>query len=211
MALCIISAFVLYTMISRVPEFSARGSGRGATQHRTAAGKTFVLSANYPTGAAWLSFRLHYYYAAISFLSDAIRQYPRDARPYDRRGLAYWEIGQRSLAASDFERALKIDPKDTIALRDLAWLIGSSPEVSTRDARRAVKLALKACKLTGWRDADLIDTLAAAYATSGDFSKAITTQRQAFALLRNPDSMSERLDLYIEHKPYRATVIPASW
>jgi Flp pilus assembly protein TadD len=169
------------------------------------------MRANYPTAAAWVSFRLHYYYAATSYLSDVIRQHPRDPRAYDRRALAYWEIGQRSLADNDFQQALRIDPMDTTALRDLAWLIGSSSEVSTRDARRAIKLALKACKLTAWRDADLIQTLAAAYAASGDFAKAVRTQRQVLALVGEPDAVSARLDLYIEHKPYRANVIPASW
>jgi Flp pilus assembly protein TadD len=188
-----------------------RSPHRAALLDHTSPRKTLAMRTNYPTAAAWLSFRLHYYYAAISFLSDAIRQHPRDTRAYDRRALAFWEIGQRSLANNDFRQALKIDPKDTTALRNLAWLISTSPDVSPRDAKRAIKLAQRACELTGWRNADLLQTLAAAYSASGDFGKAIRTQRQVLALLGDPETVSARLDLYIEHKPYRAMVIPASW
>ena len=210
LALCIIFASLLYAAIGLFPGVAGSPHRPFLLDH-TFSRKTFTMRANYPTAAAWVSFRLHYYYAAVSYLSDVIRQHPRDPRAYDRRALAYWEIGQRSLADSDFRQALMIDPMDTTALRDLAWLIGSASEVSTRDARRAIKLALKACKLTGWRDADLIQTLAAAYAASGDFAKAVRTQRQVLALVGEPDTVSARLDLYIEHKPYRANVIPASW
>src|SRR5437870_2876551 len=84
LALCIIFAFVLYTMICLVPDLSARWRQGVVGQQRTVARKTFVQRANYPTAAAWLSFRLHYYYAAISYLSDAIRQHPWDTRAYDR-------------------------------------------------------------------------------------------------------------------------------
>jgi tetratricopeptide (TPR) repeat protein len=194
-----------------VPELAKRSPQRVTLLDRTVPHKTLAIHANYPTAAAWLSFRLHYYYAAISFLSDAIQEHPRDTRAYERRALVYWEIGQRSLASNDFQQALRINPKETRALRNLAWLISTSPNLSPRDAKRAIKLAQRACQLTSWRDADLIATLAAAYAASGDFREAVATQRRVLAILGDPEVVSGRLDLYIAHKTYPATVIPASW
>ena len=210
LALCVIFAFVFYTLIGFVPELAKRSPQHVALLDRTVPHKTLAIHANYPTAAAWLAFRLHYYYAAISFLSDAIQEHPRDTRAYERRALAYWAIGQRSFAANDFQRALGINPKETTALRNLAWLISTSPNLSPGDAKRAIEFAQRACQLTSWRDADLIATLAAAYAASGDFRKAVATQRRVLAILGDREVVSGRLD-YIEHKTYPATVIPASW
>jgi hypothetical protein len=68
-------------------------------------------------------------------------------------------------------------------------------------------LATKSCELTGWKNGDALDTLAAAYAETGDFPHAIVFENKSIAL-RKPgddgmkDSLS-RLDLYQHHKPYR--------
>jgi len=45
-----------------------------------------------------------------------------------------------------------------------------------------VTLATKACKLTGFKNAISLDTLAAAYAERGNFKKAIEYQNKAVEL-----------------------------
>jgi hypothetical protein len=70
-------------------------------------------------------------------------------------------------------------------------------------------LAELACELTGWREPVLLGTLAAAYAESDDFPKAVRLAQQAIdmALAAGLDqvaAMNKKLiELYQEGKPYR--------
>ncbi|HEV3341491.1 MAG TPA: tetratricopeptide repeat protein [Pirellulales bacterium] len=73
----------------------------------------------------------------------------------------------------------------------------------------AVQLATEACEKTGWKRADFIDTLAAAYAETGDFEEAIKWQTKALELATNSQfkaAAEERLALYRDNKPCREEV-----
>jgi hypothetical protein len=61
-------------------------------------------------------------------------------------------------------------------------------------------------KLTEWKEANFIGTLAAAYAEVGDFDAAVRYQKQAMAMDSDyPEKqlMEKALKLYQEWKPYR--------
>ena len=68
-------------------------------------------------------------------------------------------------------------------MNNLAWILSTCADASLRDGKRAVELATHACELTGRKNAWLLDTLAAAFAETGDFKAAVETQREAMALL----------------------------
>ena len=60
--------------------------------------------------------------------------------------------------------------------------------------------------MTGWKDSNHIDTLAAAYAEIGDFDKAVESQELSVKLNPNAEGKKigeERLKLYQNKKPYR--------
>jgi tetratricopeptide (TPR) repeat protein len=103
---------------------------------------------------------------------------------------------------------VKLDPQSDDALNGLAWLLAACPEAKHRDGKRAVELATKACQLTGWKDVNCIDTLAVAYAETGDFDQAIKYEKQAIEGLtkdedKKPgDEFRARLKLFEEKKPY---------
>ena len=59
-------------------------------------------------------------------------------------------------------------------LDELAWLLATYPDSKSRDGAEAVRLAERACDLTERRILALLDTLAAAYAETGDFPRAIS-------------------------------------
>ena len=58
----------------------------------------------------------------------------------------------------------------------------------------------------GWKNAFTLDSLAAAYAETGDFDAAVKWQAKANALHSNAEAKSkgeDRLNLYQQKKPYR--------
>jgi predicted Zn-dependent protease len=77
-------------------------------------------------------------------------------------------------------RQIAADAPDSPRMLDeIAWLLATYPDSKSRDGAEAVRLAERACALTDRRVAALLDTLAAAYAEAGDFSRAVATGEEA--------------------------------
>ena len=72
---------------------------------------------------------------------------------------------------------------------------------------RPCAFATRACELSGWATAKKLETLAAAYAESGDFDQAVTYQQKALDLRREDadrsNAASQRLELYQGQRPFR--------
>jgi tetratricopeptide (TPR) repeat protein len=108
-------------------------------------------------------------------------------------------------AANFYQKAaLQNTPR---ALNVLAWFLATCPEDSIRNGAEAVRHATKACELTSWQEWKYIDTLAAAWAETGDFQRAIEYEQQALEL-KNFDEdarkrMEDRLALYRKRQPVR--------
>src|SRR5262245_55354042 len=146
---------------------------------------------------------------AIDDYTSAIDADPKYSTPYRNRGLAQQKKGDYGPAIKDFNEAVKLDPNNALTLDDLAWLLSTCPDATLRDGKRAVTFAKKACELTEWKNMVLIETLAAAYAETGDFDKAIDYQKKA---MDNADYMKKygaevraRMKLYESGKPVRLT------
>jgi tetratricopeptide (TPR) repeat protein len=86
-------------------------------------------------------------------------------------------------------------------------LLATCPQERFRNGANAVEYATKACSLSKWQKPAYLTTLAAAYAESGDFDQAIRWQRKVLDLPEDAkqerDKARQRLDSYIEHKPWR--------
>ena len=109
-------------------------------------------------------------------------------------------------AIADYSEAIRLDPTDASAVNGRAWIWSTCPDIRYRDGKKAIESAAKACELTQSKDAYLVDTLAAAYAETGDFEAAVKRQTEAIRLLTDEqgrDDFSTRLKLYHEKKPYR--------
>ena len=88
---------------------------------------------------------------------------------------------------------------------NLAWILATCPNAKLRDPQQAVTLAEAECEKTDWKDQFRLDTVAAAYASAGDFSKAVKRQEQAIELSEDAESkksLSERLELYRSNQPF---------
>lgn len=138
---------------------------------------------------------------------------PKDAEDYTARGSAYFATGHYKACVSSFEKALQLSPNNDAALGGLAWLRATCPDTSLRNGKEAIRMSTRACELSKWSEQDHLQALAAAYAESGDFDKAVKYQTQAINMKSayGPllEEARERLAFYRDHKPWRATPLVA--
>jgi tetratricopeptide (TPR) repeat protein len=147
---------------------------------------------------------------ATPFLEKAVRQNPTSAEWHGYLGLALAAQGRPHDAVPQYETALRLDPANVAAMDHLARLLAMCPDDAVRNGARAVELAEQACRMTGDRNADLLDTLAAAYAEAGRFDKAVEAARRAIALADQAgqaalaNDIRARLEGYQARRPYRS-------
>jgi len=154
-------------------------------------------------GVAW--YLRGEYDKAIADCSEAIRLNPKDEMAYGNRGLTWSCKGEWDKAIADYNEAILLAPKCADAYNNLAWLLATCPLEAHRDGKKALEHATEACQLSEWKEVSFIDTLAAAYAETGDLDEAVKWQTKAKAMCPDDqkDYCQSKLDLYKSGKPYR--------
>ena len=153
---------------------------------------------------------------ALTKLIDNVGEKPTDRRMQNARLLglrtradAYLGLGEHPNAVSDYDNALKLNGNEDGVLNNLAWVLATSPMDEVRDADRAIDLATKACKVTQYKQAHILSTLAAAYAESGDFEKAKEWSTKAVemgsetAAPETQQQLKNELESYKQKKAWR--------
>jgi len=89
-----------------------------------------------------------------------------------------------------------------LLLNYYAWILATNGVAAYRDGPAGVKYAKAACADTSWKNAAVLDTLAASYARDGKFDLAVKWQKAAIEASGAGSSsvFSRRLDLYEEHE-----------
>lgn len=155
-------------------------------------------------GYAWSYISLGYLYAqgeivkqdiskAIYYYKKAIKAGCHPANGY--MGYLYWkgkDIKKNHQKAKElFERGYAHE--DFRHKNAYAWLLSTSPNKKLINGDFATKLAKAGIKEIG-KKAYLIDTLAASYAATGNFSEAIKTQKSAIRLLKKENKLNQLED-----------------
>jgi Flp pilus assembly protein TadD len=130
---------------------------------------------------------------------------------YRGRGDAELGLGLRAEAMHDYDKGMQLRPKDPGILNNLAWLLATAPEENIRNGKRAVVLATEACKLTDYKQAHILSTLAAAHAETGDFKEAEKWAAKAVEIgsTEHGDQLKKELESYQAGKPWREA-LPAA-
>lgn len=101
-----------------------------------------------------------------------------------------------------WDHTLRVTRDNPIALNNVAWRLATRPETSLRNGAEAVKYAERANQLTDWKNPNILDTLAAAYAQEGRFPDAVKTARDALQLAEQHsnsalvDALKRKIKLY---------------
>ena len=149
--------------------------------------------------------------AAISHCRAALLIQPENADAHTNLAIALDEKGQTAEAIQHYQKALEISPQSISALANLAWLLATCSNASLRNGTKALELAREADQLSGGTNTFVLHALAAAYAESGQFGKAIEIARAAMQLAQTQGdnslagALQQEIALYELALPYRET------
>jgi Flp pilus assembly protein TadD len=125
--------------------------------------------------------------------------------------MIYLRRGERPEAVAQFRRATELHPAGPGPRNGIAWDLATNHNPKLRDGTIAVEFATKECELTGWKNSTYLDTLAAAYAESGNFEAAVTWQTKAIEIQPNgkdKEDFRKRLKLFQAKKPFHRASPP---
>jgi spermidine synthase len=146
------------------------------------------------------------YDEAIECFRAILRARFNDPEAHHALGSALIMTGQLDEGLPHLREAVRLRPDWSVALNDTAWILATFG--AYRQPAEAVRLAERANELTDDPDANLLDTLAAAYAAAGRFEEAVTVGQAARerALAEGDTELereiARRLELYRRGEPY---------
>ncbi len=146
---------------------------------------------------------------AIRHYKKALKLEPENSDFHCRLGLTMKLQGKISSSLDHYRKALKLNPKNLEAMNNLAWIYATHEDERVRNGTEAVRLAQRACELTGYRQGAFVDTLCAAYAEAGRFDEAVKGAEKLLDWAESAgqkdlvEKIRSRLKLYKAGKPYR--------
>jgi protein O-mannosyl-transferase len=147
--------------------------------------------------------------AALDHYQAALVGNPRYAEAHYQLATLLVSRGEVEAGLQHYREALRLKPKWVEALNNLAWLLATHPNAKYRDGPEALRLASRVAELTGNKDAEALDTLAAAYAETGDFTNAVATLTRGLALAatNQPGNLTTQMQTHLRlcqsHRPVR--------
>jgi tetratricopeptide (TPR) repeat protein len=153
------------------------------------------------------------YDTAIRCYQDALRSDPLSAQAHYNLAVTLANPlvkfdRKNELVVKHFREALRLKPDWLEAMNNLAWILATAEKKEVRNGTEAVRLATRACELTGYKNARVLGTLDAAYAEAGRFPEAIDTAQKSceLALAAGEKELADparaRIKLYQAGKPY---------
>jgi tetratricopeptide (TPR) repeat protein len=128
---------------------------------------------------------------AIAHYTHAVLVDPKMANAHSDLGNLLLQQGRVGEALAHYQTAIELQPANAFFLNNLAWVLASCPDPSTRNGARALELALQAERLSQGKNPAILGTLAAAYAEAGRFPEALATARRALDLATSQTNSSQ--------------------
>ena len=146
---------------------------------------------------------------ALVCFKRAVELNPNDPGAHFNQGLVLVQQRRLDEAVAQYRTVLRIDPEYVKALNALALVLAAAPDAGLRNGKEATVLGETACRKTNNGSAELLETLACAYAEAGRFGDAARTAEKALGLARagnDPQRAAEiesRLELFKRQQPFR--------
>jgi len=146
---------------------------------------------------------------AIDHFKKAIQIRPNYAIAYYNLGMILANHGRMMEAIPNYQKALQFNFNMKQALYRLSWILATCEDEKYRNGKEAIKLAERLCKVTKYSQPLALDTLAAAYAETEKFDRAVLTAQKGFELAEQQGAqklaleLKKRLELYKKGQPYR--------
>ncbi len=146
---------------------------------------------------------------ALEHYQRAIALRPDYLEAHTNLGALLSASGRPAEAVREFRAALAIRADHPTALAGIAWIEATTWDETLRRDDEMVTFAERAAEATGRRDLSVLDALAAAYAASGQFDRAVDVARAAMqqaaaaGLQAIAARFGDRLAIYQQHRPYR--------
>ena len=146
---------------------------------------------------------------AIMAFKKALDIYPEQINARYNLGMSLWASGNSKAAVVKYRQVLEMKPEWRMASNTLAWILATDTDKDVRDGYAAIKWAQAAVQGKDRNDPEYLDTLAAAYAETGQFEMAVSIIKQALSLARDSgdtvlsEAIEGRLRLYKSGKPFR--------
>ncbi|HEX5411885.1 MAG TPA: rhomboid family intramembrane serine protease [Terriglobia bacterium] len=99
-------------------------------------------------------------------------------------------------AIQHYQAAIRLKPELAEPRNNLAWLLATADDARYRNPSEALAQAQRAVKLSQWKEAAFIDTLAEALYLNGKYEEAVETQKKALAIDPDDKTMQEHMARY---------------
>ena len=116
---------------------------------------------------------------------------PHNAQLYSDLGDLKYSRARYAETTDAYEQAIALDPRNSQALNNLAWLYATCEDERLRNPARALALAGRAARIEP-DSAHVLDTLAEAHFVNGNFQEAIRISRRALAAADDPGEYYHR-------------------
>lgn len=124
---------------------------------------------------------------AVNLLRQVVTLIPNHVPAHLHLGMLLGDQGRMAEAMEHYRVVLRHKDNDPIALNNLADILATDPDDKLRDGHLAITLANRGCETAQHRSPILLSTLAAAYAETGQYSKAAQLAREAIELANHQE------------------------
>jgi Zn-dependent protease with chaperone function len=116
----------------------------------------------------------------LKIIQREIEKTPNNPSLYSALGDLYYSNNNFAETIHAYEQSLRIDPDNTHALNNLAWLYATCEVEAFRDPKKALDLAKRAAALE--ESPQILDTLAESFYVNGRFQEAYNIERRALEI-----------------------------
>lgn len=145
---------------------------------------------------------------------EGLRLHPQAATAHFDLGLALYSTGRAAEALGHIDQAARLVPDWVQPRSAAAWILATHPDATVRDPQRAMLLARQVDQWTRQSNPQVLDTLAAAYAATGEFERAVEAAERALLLSQREGDQAHirsvrlRLEMYRSAQPYHESIPP---